>query len=341
MEDRFTALEKIDAHLHFNVINREVLEAARRRNFSLITVNVDFPEFGPVTDQLATALKLRGMHPQTVRFVGSFSLQNWQSKDWLANTLTQIESDRLKGALAVKIWKNIGMSVRDERGALLFLDDERLDPLFDYLEDNGIVVMMHQGEPKNCWLPIEQMNLRYDREYFRTHPQHHCYRRSDMPSYEQLLKARDRRLQRNRGLKTVQAHLASLEWSVRHLAKFLEAFPNAVVDTAARMNHLMYQAQHDREAVRRFFMTYRERILYATDFFITPQNSKIAAGQIEKIWLHDWRFLATDEPMRCEDFEGPFRGLALPEDVLHKIYRENAVRWLNIWEEIAEENIPF
>jgi predicted TIM-barrel fold metal-dependent hydrolase len=331
MEEKFASFKKIDAHLHFNVANRAVLQVAERQRFSLVTVNVDFPEFGSLKKQYATALQLTTEHPQTVRFISSFSMRNWQDGDWLANTLQQIEKARLNGALAVKIWKNIGMGVRDDEGRLLFLDDARLDALFHYLEDNEIVVLMHQGEPKNCWLPVEKMNLRYDREYFRAHPEHHFYLHADMPSYEQLLAARDRRLMKNPRLKTVQAHLASLEWSVERLAEFLERFPNAVVDTAARMNHLMFQARDDWEKVLAFFVRYQDRILYASDFFIMPQNAKRAAHDLEALWRRDWIFLSRTESMETDDFDGGFYGLGLNEEILRKIYFENAQRVFKLY----------
>ena len=37
-------------------------------------------------------------------------------------------------------------------------------------------------------------------------------------------------------------HLASLEWDVDRVAAFLDRFPNADVDVAARLVHLEYQA---------------------------------------------------------------------------------------------------
>ena len=41
-------------------------------------------------------------------------------------------------------------------------------------------------------------------------------------------------------------------------------------------------------------------------------------------WIADWRFLATADLMRSDDFEAPFHGLQLPREVIDKIYRKNA-----------------
>lgn len=322
----FHSFKKIDAHLHFNIENQHIIEMANRHRFSLVTVNVNFPEFGSLNAQYSTAIKLMEEYKGDVYFISSFPMDHWQSDHWLADTLMRLERDRQRGALAVKIWKDIGMAVRDDDGRLLMLDDSRLDALFTYLEDNGFVVMMHQGEPKNCWLPIEQMTMRYDREYFESHPQYHFYLQPEMPTYDQLLQARNNRLRKHFSLKTIQAHLGSMEWNVEHIAQFLDAFPNANVDTAARMNHLMLQAKEDRQKVLDFFVRYQDRILYATDFFVTPHNRKSAADELEQIWLRDWRFLSTNDLMHIDDFDGVFYGLGLQEEVLYKIYYENAVK---------------
>jgi hypothetical protein len=43
--------------------------------------------------------------------------------------------------------------------------------------------------------------------------------------------------------------------------------------------------------------------------------------------MRHWKFFVTDEEME-ERTVGPFKGLKLPREVVRKIYRENAERWL-------------
>ncbi len=316
----------MDAHLHFNVPNEYVLRLAQNNNFQLITVNVDFPEFGTVSQQLTIARELYLKAGEQLRFIASFSMVNWLEADWTERTIASIREALYQGAIGVKIWKNIGMTVRDAQGDLIGIDDSRLDPVFNFLERENIPLMMHQAEPKNCWLPLEEMTMRYDREFFTAHPQQHMYLFPDMPSYESLIAARDRRLKKHSNLVTIQAHLGSMEWDVDVVAQFLQSFPKAYVDTAARINHLMYQARADWEKVRDFFIRYQDRILYATDYFITsPDDMKLAHG-LEKQWLMEWRFLHAKEEMSTPEFEGSFYGLGLPENVLQKIYYKNALR---------------
>src|SRR5450432_1510843 len=120
-------------------------------------------------------------------------------------------------------------------------------------------------------------------------------------------------------------HLASLEWDVDEVARFLDRFPNARVDLAARMVHLQYQAATERSKVRRFLVRYQDRILYGTDIAVAPgESGEAAAAEARAAWRSDWRFLTSDDRMQGDEFAASFRALALPRAVIDKIYRINA-----------------
>ena len=135
----------------------------------------------------------------------------------------------------------------------------------------------------------------------------------------------------------VGAHLASLEWSIDRIAKFLDAYPAATVDMAARMSELQYQSQRDYAGVRRFLTKYQDRILYATDLTEEPADATRAAQnpptdashfpeEADAFWRSDFRYLATDETQHIEALHADVRGLALPRAVIDKIYYANAQR---------------
>jgi predicted TIM-barrel fold metal-dependent hydrolase len=169
------------------------------------------------------------------------------------------------------------------------------------------------------------MTVRSDREYFRAHPQYYMYRHPEMPSHTDQLAARDRMLAAHPALRFDSLHLASLEWDVDEVAHFLDRFPNASVDLAARMVHLQVQAVHGRDKVRRFLIRYQDRILYGTDIADGPgEADAAAAADARATWRSDWRFLTSSARMQSGDFRGAFRGLALPRTVVDKIYRINA-----------------
>jgi predicted TIM-barrel fold metal-dependent hydrolase len=204
-------------------------------------------------------------------------------------------------------------------------DDPRLQPVIAKLEREHIVLLGHQAEPLNCWLPLDKMTVRGDQEYFTKHPQYYMYQHPEMPSHDALLAARDRMLQAHPALRFDSVHLASLEWDVDEVARFLDRFPRARIDLAARLVHLEYQATKSPDKVRRMLIRYQDRILYGSDNSYGPDDSSpTEVASIHAGWVEDWRFLTTSESMHSPDFAEPFHGLHLPKGVVDKIYRLNA-----------------
>ena len=258
----FTAEPKIDVHVHINSAATALVDQARADGFRLLTINVEYPDFLPLAEQQALARANVLQHPEIVAFAASFSLAGWDDEGWQARVQGELDAAFAAGAVAVKVWKNIGMEFRDRAGHLVMIDDARFDAIFEQVRQRGKVLIGHQGEPHNCWLPLEQMTVSNDREYFHEHPQYHMYLHPELPSYEAQMAARDRMLDRHPQLHFMGAHLASLEWSFAELAKFLDRYPLAVVDLAARMGQVQYQSNRERAAVRAFFIRYQDRLLY-------------------------------------------------------------------------------
>jgi Amidohydrolase len=325
----FSKVEKIDVHVHVNAENPAFLEQAKADNFKLLTINVDYPDFPPVEVQQKVAMTWKSAYPDRIAWASTFYLKGWDSPDWQQRTIDHLDSTLVSGAVAVKVWKNIGMDFRDKDGKLVMIDDPKFDKIFRHIHSKNIPLFSHAGEPKDCWLPIEEMMVNGDKEYFQHHPQYYMYLHPEMPSYEDQMAARDRMLEKNKDIKFVGVHLASLEWSVDEIAKFLDRFPNAVVDIAARTGQVQYQSSRDREKVRQFFIKYQDRILYATDITqeVDGDVNEFKQG-VHEGWLSDWKYFVTDSTMKVSDLDNPFQGLALPKIVIDKFYRLNSEKLL-------------
>jgi predicted TIM-barrel fold metal-dependent hydrolase len=329
----FLRVEKVDAHVHLHGPAERFMAQAVADHVRVLTINVDYPDYPPIDVQQRDAIALAARYPGRAAWAATISVATFGSPDWAAGQLRRLDEALERGAVGVKVWKNIGMGLRDADGHFVLLDDRRLAPVFDRLERDDVVLLAHQAEPLNCWLPFERMTIKSDREYFSEHPQYYMYKHHEMPTREAQLAARDRVLVAHPKLRADAVHLASLEFDVEQVALFLDRFPNAVVDVAARMNHLEYQASIDRNKVRDFMTRYQDRILYGTDTAIGPADTdESAAKDAHAAWLADWQFLTSAERQHSPDFEQAYRGLALPKSVVDKIYRENARRvFLKAW----------
>jgi predicted TIM-barrel fold metal-dependent hydrolase len=321
----FRHLQKIDAHVHVHGPADRLMGQAVHDNFRLLTINVDYPDFPPLAEQRREAVSLRDRYPGRVAFVGSFSVTGFPSPVWEQTARTQVATAQAQGAVGIKIWKNIGMALKDPDGHYVMPDDPRLAPIITLIEQRHLVLLGHQAEPLNCWLAPNKMTVRSDREYFAEHPQYYMYQHPEMPSHDAILAARDRMLAAHPALKFEGVHLASLEWDVDQVASFLERFPTAHVDLAARMVHLEYQAAQNRARVRAFLLRFQDRIVYGSDDAYGPKDSDpMAVTQVHRDWLADWEFLTSDHVMHSGDFRHAFQGLHLPRSAVDKIYRDNA-----------------
>lgn len=223
-----------------------------------------------------------------------------------------------RGIVGFKIWKDLGLSVRDASGELIRVDDERLAPIFDRAADLGLPVMVHIGDPQAFFLPIDAQNERY--EELAAHPDWgFC---GAQYGKDELLEQRDRIFKRHPKTTFVGAHIAEDSEDLARVTRLLEGNPNVMVDISARAGELGRQPYSARE----FFLRFPDRILFGAD--LVPEES---------MYRLYYRFLETAD----EYFEYPTHasgqgrwmiyGLHLPEDVLRKVYRENALRLLSPW----------
>jgi predicted TIM-barrel fold metal-dependent hydrolase len=327
--DDFNSVPKVDTHVHINSESPALTDLARQDNFFLLTINVDSGT--PIDEQERFAQMQVRNAPQQVAYLSTFSMNGWGTNAWTDSTVARLKDSFAHGALGIKIWKNVGIVDRDSAGNFIMIDDPHFDKIFRTLIDNNKTLLAHIGEPKNCWLPLEDMTVNNDRSYFKEHPQYHMYLHPEYPTYEAVIASRDRMLEKYPDLRFVGAHLGSLEWSLDELAKRLDRFPNMAVDVAARIPHIQYLTQQDRERVREFFDRYQDRLIYATDSGLdTDSDPTESSKQLHDVWLADWRFFVTDDSLSSPHVNGGFRGLKLKKEIINKLYHNNAVKWFGI-----------
>jgi Amidohydrolase len=322
----FYNVQKTDAHMHYRTTDPDFLLWADSLKFKLIT-----PNTGTIKDkQFEVAKIMKSEFPDNFAFYGTFSNDNWSAPDFAETTIARIDKVMKAGAVGIKIWKNIGMNIRDSTGRYIMVDDPVFKPIFDYMEDNHIRLLAHLGEPRNCWLPLEEMTVKSNRTYYEKHPEYHMYLHPNAPSYEDQMNARDKLLIQHPKLEFIGAHLNSQEWSIDELGASFERFPQMTVDMAGRVNHFMHQSITRREEVRDFIIKYQDRMMYGTDKGV--DRDTLGYEIIEKImlnkWLDEWMFFVSDSTYEATQLSGKIiTGLNLPKKVIDKIYYENAEKF--------------
>lgn len=322
-------VKKYDVHIHVKTFSPNFPEFCKKENYNLVSINVNDPHYLPIAKQQEMTIYQSKKFPGSFNYATTFTVDDWNNKNWQGNVISYLKNSFDSGAVAVKIWKNIGMSLKDKNGKFVMVDDPRFDTVINFIAKNKITLIGHLGEPKNCWLPLDQMTVSGDREYFRTHPQYHMFLHPEDPSYEDQINARDRMLDKHPDITFIGAHLGSLEWDVDEIAKRLDKYPNMAVETAARVSHLQHQAVLNHKKVYDFFIKYQDRIIYGSDLEVTDQMDPANAAQnAHDTWFGHWKFFASDETLTAPDVKGSFTGLHLPKEVLDKFYYTNVRKWI-------------
>ncbi|HKG68114.1 MAG TPA: amidohydrolase family protein [Segetibacter sp.] len=327
-EADFHNVKKFNTHVHISVFDSTFIKQAASDNFGLLTVNVASPSASPIDKQQEVALSLVKAFPENILYATTFSVDSFNAEDWQQKTFDYLKASFQKGAIAVKVWKNIGMELKDRNGKFVMIDNPAFDPIIDFIQKNNITLIGHLGEPRNAWLPVDQMTVSGDKNYFAAHPQYHMYLHPEYPSYEDQVNARDHMLEKHPNIRFVGAHLGSLEWNVDELAKRLDKFPNMAVDMAERISHFQYQAVTNWQKVHDFFIKYQDRLIYATDEGVRANSNPAEVSKsAHENWLRHWKFFTSREKMKVPKVEKEFNGLKLPKEIVDKIYLKNAEKW--------------
>jgi predicted TIM-barrel fold metal-dependent hydrolase len=262
---------------------------------------------------------MRRFHTFAPERFSTIAWMDWtglQSPGFFERAVVDFRSFVEAGACGLKMWKDLGLQLRDANGKLLRIDDARLGPLFDEAAKLGVPVMFHIADPDAFFLPIDRFNERY--EELAAHPDWGFH--GSQYNKDELLEQRDSVFARHPQTTFVAAHMAEKPENLGYLDELLSTYSNVFVDMSARTAELGRQPYSARD----FFLKHADRILFGTD--LVPE--------IEMYRLH-FRFLETAD----EYFEYPSHasrqgrwniyGLHLPDEVLRKIYRENALRLLS------------
>lgn len=320
----FTALEPIDTHTHVFQSNPAFYAMLRKLHMHILDICVD-DDHASLEKDLPLEIKdvLNVMHASDgyVAFCTTFDPYKFRQRGFARAAIRQINHNFGEGAIAVKIWKNIGMELKDARGRYILPDNSIFEPIYRDIAAHHKTLIAHVADPDSAWEPPNPASPDYS--YFKENPEWYMYGKAHPASKEDILRARDHILEENPNLRLVGAHLGSMEANFPELAQHLDHYPNFAVDMAARMPYVMMQPH---EAIIAFITKYQDRLIYGTDLGFSPTaNPQTTVRNWENYYARDWRFLATNDTV---DYHGrKFRGLSLPQPILHKIYHGNAVHW--------------
>ena len=323
----YKKVAKIDAHFHYQNNFSTFIRFAEQDNFKLLSPNVDVGIIEVIDYDSAATDAIYRRHPNRFAYFTTFYAADFEKPGFAEEVINRIKNHVDAGAAGVKIWKNMGMVIKDKDGNYIMADNSVFDPVYSYLEENNIPVMAHLGEPRDCWLPLEEMVAPNNRSYYKDHPQYHAYLVTEIPSYEEQIRSRDNIMKKHPNLHFIGAHIGSEEWSVGKIAATLDNFPQMKIDLSARILNLQAQSIKEYDDVRNFLIKYADRIMYGSDHGVSQRDSieNERYSWMKKQWEDDWIYYATDSIFDSSNFNCEIKGLHLPKEVIDKIYHDNAI----------------
>jgi predicted TIM-barrel fold metal-dependent hydrolase len=320
---KFHGLDPIDTHVHIYQTNPAFLALLEKLNLHVLNIIVPrTPDQRALDQERQQAWGfVRASHGQAT-LCTTFNPFGYRNPGFARAAISQVDRDFSNGAVAVKIWKNIGEQVKDAKGNYVLPDNPAFEPIYKDIAAHNKTLIAHVADPDTIWEPPTPAAPDYS--YYMEHPEWYMYNKPNAPSKQAILRARDHLLGQNPNLRVVGAHLGSMEADFNQLGQHLDDYPNFAVDLAARMPYLVMQPRADMIA---FIEKYQDRLLYATD------NELYADGDIseavrswENTYAFDWRFFSTSDTLQYRDRR--VQGLNLSAPILRKLYHQNAVRWI-------------
>ena len=222
-----------------------------------------------------------------------------------------IDSAVKAGVMGLKVYKSLGLTSKDNKGARIAINDIRLDPIWKACGDNNIPVLIHSGEPASFWNPKDKFNERW----LELRQKPNRYRDPEInPSFEEVIAEQHDVFRKHSNTTFINAHLGWMGNDLDRLGEHLDLYPNVLTEIGAVL------AEIGRQPIRakQFFTTYQDRILFGKDSY-----------NVSEYYTY-FRVLETNdeyfEYYRKRHAHWRVYGLALSDSVLKKLYYKNALK---------------
>ncbi|RCR71595.1 amidohydrolase family protein [Larkinella punicea] len=309
----------IDVHNHQYDMDRTDLRKLVTQMDSLnmgIMVNLSGRGFTSNVAESSTFLgnalaNVQKSYPKRLAIFTNINFANLGEPGWTEKAVKLLEDDIKNGAKGLKIYKSLGFNVKDTEGKRVRVDDPRLDAIWAKCGQLGVPVLIHTADPKPFWDPMDRFNERWLE--LKTHPGRKRSE-SNPVSWEQLIAEQHNVFRKHPKTTFINAHMGWYPNDLVKLDSLMKVFPNMLVEIGAVIAELGRQPR----ASRKFFEKYQDRILFGKDSWVPSEYAtyfRVLESDDEYFPYHKkyhafWRMY----------------GMALPDEVLKKVYYKNALR---------------
>jgi predicted TIM-barrel fold metal-dependent hydrolase len=198
---------------------------------------------------------------------------------------------------------------RGKTGPPMHSDDPRMDPLFQKCAELGMPINIHVADPFWMYQPMDRTN-----DGLMNAVRWRLDNQPGIVGHSGMIDILERTVQRHPKTTFVACHFANLCYDLARLGRLLDRYPNLYADISARYAET---APIPRFASQ-FYRRYANRLVYGTDMGFNHRMYRITFRILETL---DEHFYEIDQ----FDYHWSLHGLGLPDAVLKKLYRDNAL----------------
>ena len=241
----------------------------------------------------------------------NLDLKKIDDKDFASSSVKILQNAVKDGAIGLKIYKDLGLTLKDSKGIRVKVDDKRLSPIWNACAELNIPVLIHSGEPSPFFDPIDKYNERW--LHARQKPR--SFRPPEKyPSFDTVMKEQYNMFKNHSNTTFINAHMGWMANDLDKLEKHLDSLPNVYTEIGAVIGELGRQPRR----ARQFFIDYQDRVMFGKD---TYKKSEFDVY---------FRVLETNDEYfdyyRKRHGLWKMYGLNLPDEVLKKLYFKNALK---------------
>jgi len=263
---------------------------------------------GNVGAKLDAAIARFGRYPKRFEIWCGFDFTGFDQPGFAEKAIAELERCQKAGARGVGELSDKGRGLSGAPG--LHFDDPRLDPLLEKCADLHLPINVHIGEDQWMYEPMDEHNDGLMNGYTWRIPKD-----PEVLGHDEVLQTLENAVKKHPRTTIIACHFANCCSDLNRLGAILDKYPNLYADMGARFSEITPIPRF----MQKFFAKYQDRLLYGTD-------NNPAAGMYQT----SFRILESEDehfyPAYFSKYHWPAHGFGLPDTILKKIYRDNALK---------------
>lgn len=241
-----------------------------------------------------------------------FDYSGYKEKGWVKKAIKELERCNKVGAKGIGELGDKGLGLQYSHPSAaegMHIDDPRIQPLLKRCGELNMPINIHVAEPK--WM-YEKMDSHND-GLMNGYKWRIDLTKSDIYDHQALIGSLENAVKGNPGTTFIACHFANCSHDLSIVGSLLDQYSNLYADISARYGETAPIPRF----MKSFYERYQDKLIFGTDMGFEKDMYEVVIRILE---TEDEHFYKQD----YFNYHWPLHGFGLNDDVLKKIYNENA-----------------